>query len=63
MMNIFEKGEKPSLRELRLYLKAIEECSVPFEGGPTVPGQPSPEERAKEVGAILNKKLAPLFAN
>ena len=61
MERIFEKGETPSLRDIRLFLKAVEETSVPFEGGQLRPDQAPREERARVMGEMANRILAPLF--
>lgn len=58
---IFRKNETPDLRELRLFLKAIDECSVPSDGGPEA-GRAPPEQRAKDMGVMMHRILAPLLA-
>lgn len=55
-------GKKPDLRALRLFLKACDECSVPYEGGLERPGAAPREERARLVGEMIRTALAPLFA-
>ena len=54
------KKETPSLRELRIFLKAVDDISVPFEGGPTE-GKASPEERARVMGEMMNRTLKALL--
>jgi hypothetical protein len=61
MQDIFTRDIVPSLHDLRVFLKAVEECSVPFEGGPNIPGKSSPHDRAVGMGEMLHKKLEPLF--
>lgn len=61
MEQIFEKGETPPLRDVRLFMKAVEETSVPFEGGQLRPDQAPREERARVMGEMVSRILAPLF--
>ncbi|TSC59334.1 MAG: capsular polysaccharide biosynthesis protein, partial [Candidatus Peregrinibacteria bacterium Greene0416_62] len=61
MERIFQKGETQSPREVRLFLKAIEETTVPFEGGQLRPDQASREERARVMGEMVSRILEPLF--
>ena len=58
MKAIFEEGFVPDVRKLRIYLKAIELSSVPFEGGPNTPGKPTPQERARQMGIMIRERLA-----
>lgn len=62
MKEIFADKKKPELRDLRLFLRAIEDCTVPYEGGPLRPGQPSKLERARIVGEMMRKELDPIFS-
>lgn len=62
MKEIFEEKKRPSLRDLRLFLRAIEDCTVPYEGGPEKPGQPSKLDRARMVGEMMRKELDPVFS-
>lgn len=64
LKKIREEGAKPDLRNTRIFLKAIDETSVLYEGGP--PNPPSEEveqrkKRAQGVGEYIHKELAPLF--
>jgi len=58
---IFKKSDVPSLRNLRLFLKAIEDITVPMEGGPLRSDQSPREERARVMGEMVSNILAPLF--
>lgn len=62
MKEIFEEKKRPSLRDLRLFLRAVEDCTVPYEGGPEKPGQASRLERARVVGEMMRKELDPIFS-
>lgn len=61
MQDIFVRHRRPQLREIRLFLKAIENLTVPYEGGPLRPDQAPREERAYGVGTMIRRILDPLF--
>ena len=55
---IFDKKEKPTLRDARLYLKALEECGTTYEGAVLTPGETmTVEEQAVELGENLRKMI------
>ncbi len=62
VQEIFTEKKKPTLRDIRIFLKAIDNLTAPYEGGPLRSDQASREERAHEVGLMMRKILAPLFA-
>jgi len=60
---IVQKREKPTLRDARLFLKALENTGTPYVGGPNSPHAPlTKNEGAKLMGEVIAEKLKPLFA-
>lgn len=58
---IFDKKEKPSLRELRIYMKAIEECGTVRTGPPESPNKKySQDEKAVLMGKRIGKAIREL---
>lgn len=56
------KGEKPSERDARLFLKAIEETGTPYVGGPANSHeQRTKEEKAKTMGTKIRERLQQSF--
>jgi len=55
---IVQKGEKPTLRDARLFLKALENTGTPYAGGPNSPHAPlTNSERAELMGERIAEKL------
>ncbi|MFA6039764.1 MAG: hypothetical protein WC698_05900 [Candidatus Peribacteraceae bacterium] len=55
---ILEGREKPSLHDMRLFLKAVEDCSLPYVGGPPSPHESrSFEEKADIMGDKIAEKV------
>ena len=59
MKAIFEEGVRPTLSELRLFLKAIEEIVIPAAVNPVDAGasQFTWEEQVKVIGGALRKRI------
>jgi hypothetical protein len=58
---VFRKNERQTLREVRIFLKAIEALSSHFECGPLGPGEHyTPEEQCEMLGALIEKKIRQL---
>ncbi|NOS67699.1 MAG: hypothetical protein HOO67_05035 [Candidatus Peribacteraceae bacterium] len=56
--SVVQKKEKPSLRDVRIFLKAIEALSSHFECGPLGPGEHfTPEEQCDMFGELIAKKI------
>ena len=60
---IINEHAKPSSRDMRLFIKAIEDCTeTSIGGGLQNPHETrSKEERAKVMGEYISKKLKPFF--
>ncbi len=55
---ILEEREKPTLHDMRLFLKAVEDCSFPYVGGPKSPYESrSFEEKADIMGDKIAEKV------
>jgi len=58
MTGIFERQEKPSFHDLRLFLKSVEEIGVPYLGPPKSPfEQYSEEQKAGMIAELIGKKV------
>ncbi|MDD4628919.1 MAG: hypothetical protein PHE68_06075 [Candidatus Peribacteraceae bacterium] len=59
---IMEKKEAHTIRDMRLFLKAIEETTQPYAGAPPSPHMPlSKEEKAVGMGRVIAERLQPYF--
>ena len=59
---ILEGKELPTPRDMRLFLKAIENCAKPYAGGPTGSYEKyTKEEKAVIMGKEIGKSLHPFF--
>lgn len=57
--HIFERGETPSPRNMRLFLKAVQDCSIPYRDQPQKHGAlAEDEENVREVGKKIRKILS-----
>lgn len=61
---IVQKGEKPTLRDARLFLKALENTGTPYAGGPNSPhASLTMNERAQLMGERIAEKLRQICAS
>jgi hypothetical protein len=62
LQSIFEKEETPQLRDLRIFLKAVEECSVFFYEKHNTPEQKAvQDDQVRAMGQKIRDTLDPLF--
>jgi len=62
--SIFERREVPSLRDARLFLKALEETGDPYVGGPPSPHEHRDEnEKIRIMGACIARHVHPFFTH
>ena len=55
---ILEEGEKPVLRDARIFLKAMEETLIPYAGGVRLPDEAETvEQKAEMMGAYMAEKI------
>lgn len=58
---IFEEKRKPTLREMRLFLKAIDDSSIPMIGGPPNQNSILLAKSMHSIGKMIQETLEPLF--
>ncbi|MDD3896375.1 MAG: hypothetical protein PHU04_00810 [Candidatus Peribacteraceae bacterium] len=62
VQSIVENGETPTLRDMRLFLRAIENCTQPYVGGPTGSHEEhTQEEKAVIMGKTMREKIQPYW--
>lgn len=61
VQEIFEEKCRPTLRDMRMFLKAVEECSVLLLGGPPQPNEALLKKSMQSVGGMIRTTLQPLF--
>jgi hypothetical protein len=60
---IFSRKESHTVRDVRLFLKAVEQCATPYPGPPDSPFEEhTQDEKAEHVGALIQRKIRSVMA-
>ncbi|MDD5041835.1 MAG: hypothetical protein PHX87_00570 [Candidatus Peribacteraceae bacterium] len=60
---ILQRKESHSIRDIRLFLKAVDACATPYPGLVRSPVEEPPrEQKTENVGAMLERKIRSVLA-